>query len=47
MTNSFDQDLVVLGIKRLQNGHAAEELKIAIEEIVNSYQFDKKKIRVC
>lgn len=36
--------LIYLGIKRMKGEHKAENLLLAIEEIVNSYDFDKSKI---
>ena len=41
----FEKELIVIGMVPLVDGHAAEEIKNAIEKIVNSYSFDKYKIR--
>jgi hypothetical protein len=46
LTNgSFDKQIVVLGMVEMKNGHRAEEVKKAIEQVVNQYKFDKRKIR--
>jgi hypothetical protein len=42
---SFDKEIVVLGMAELKKGHRAEEIKTAIETIVNEYKFDKRKIK--
>jgi hypothetical protein len=46
LTNgSFDKQIVVLGMVEMENGHRAEEVKKANEQVVNQYKFDKRKIR--
>ena len=40
MNKSFEREFVVLAVKRLRIGHAAEALKESIESFVNSYKFD-------
>ena len=46
LTNGlFDKEIVVLGMVQMKNGHRAEEIKTAIETIVNEYKFDKRKIK--
>ena len=39
----FSKRVVLIGLNELKNGHPAVETKIAIENIVNEYSFDKKK----
>jgi hypothetical protein len=43
----MERELVVLGVKRMRGGHAAENVKASIEDIVNQYDFDKSNIVVC
>lgn len=42
---SFDKELVIIGMIELKNGHSAVETKNAIESMVNKYNFDKSKIK--
>ena len=41
----FDKELIILGMIELIGGHSAENIQSAIETIVKSYNFDKKKIK--
>jgi len=41
----FNKKLLVLGFTRMPGPHTAENIKIAIESIVNQYNFDKSKIK--
>jgi len=44
ITNSWETELLVIGMVELLDGHSAEEIKIAIEKMINEYDFDKRKI---
>jgi hypothetical protein len=46
INENFERSIIILGLERMRNGHAAEETKQAIEDIVNRYNFDKTKIKV-
>ncbi len=41
---NFEKDCVVIGFKRMEGSHNSENIKSAIEAIINDYQFDKSKI---
>lgn len=45
INNSWEIELIVVGMVEMVNGHSAEEVKIAIEKMVNEYEFDKSKIQ--
>lgn len=45
LTNgAFEKEIIIIGMKVLTKGHAAEEVQEAIEKIVNRYTFDKSKV---
>ncbi len=45
LTNStYDREIFVINMMRLSGRHTAENVKIAIEELVNRFKFDKSKI---
>ena len=41
INSSFEREIIILGMEVMNNGHSAEEVKKAIENIVNKYNFDK------
>ncbi|CAF0959807.1 unnamed protein product [Brachionus calyciflorus] len=43
----LDKEVLILGMIELIGGHSAENIRQAIEAIVNEYDFDKSKIKVC
>ena len=45
MYDTFDKEIVILGISEIVGGHCAENIQLAIEAIVNKYKFDKSKIK--
>jgi len=45
INKSWETELIVIGMVEFPNGHTSEELKIAIEKMVNEYSFDKSNIR--
>jgi hypothetical protein len=42
---NFKKRIVVIGMSKMPGPHNAENIKIAIESIVNTYYFDKRKIK--
>jgi hypothetical protein len=40
----LDREIVVLDMLRMESSHTAENIKLSIETIINSYSFDKNKI---
>lgn len=42
--DDLHQELLILGMERMQGPHNAENIKQIIEKIVNSYSFNKTKI---
>ncbi len=44
MNSLFEQELIIIGMVEIKKGHCAEETKLAIEQVVNKYKFDKKKV---
>ena len=46
LNKNLERETLILGLKRLLEGHSAEKVQKAIEEIVKSYDFDKNKIRM-
>ena len=42
--DEFTKLVILIGLNELKNGHSASETKVAIENIVNEYSFDSKKI---
>jgi len=44
VNNSWETELIVIGMVEMPKGHSAEETQIAIENMVNDYKFDKNKI---
>jgi hypothetical protein len=44
INSSWDTELLVIGMIELLDGHSAEEIKKAIEKMINEYNFDKSKI---
>ena len=44
INSSWEQELIVIGMVELKNGHSAEQLKLNIEYLVNQYNFDKNKV---
>ena len=46
LTNDcFEKEVIVLGFIEVIGGHCAENIKAAIETIVNKYEFDKSKVK--
>ena len=45
INESFEKQLLVIGMEVLNDGHSAESTKLTIEDIINEYSFDKSKIR--
>ena len=45
INDRFDKSLVILGLNQMEEGHTAEKTKDAIENMINKYKFDKRKIR--
>lgn len=41
---SSQKEVIVIGFERMTGRHTAQNVKSAIEKILNSYSFDKKKI---
>ena len=41
----FHREILILGIEKIEGGHSAENIKKAVEMIVNKYKFDKSKIK--
>lgn len=39
----FEREMIIIGIRRIPGAHTAENVKIAVEEIVNSYTNVNKK----
>ena len=44
INNNFEKKAIVIGMMLMPGNHCAENIKIAIEELVNRYSFDKSKI---
>jgi hypothetical protein len=44
INNSWETELIVIGMVELLNGHSAGEIKKSIEKMINEYNFDKSKI---
>ena len=42
--DNFKKDVIIIGFARMIGNHCAENVKTGVENIVNSYQFDKSKI---
>ena len=42
--NSLNQELVVIGMMKTPGKHNSETIKLSVETMVNSYEFDKSKI---
>ena len=40
----FKKDVIIIGFARMIGNHCAENVKVGVENIVNSYKFDKSKI---
>jgi len=38
------KELIVIGFDRMVGNHTAENIKLAIEKLINNYDFDKSKI---
>ena len=49
ISESYQRQLVILGMHEMPDGHSAEETKKSIEFIMNKYKFDKLKIfgKIC
>ncbi len=45
VNSSWETEFIVLGMNEMTKGHTAEEIQIAIENIVNQYDFDNTKIK--
>lgn len=45
INESFEKQLLVIGMEVLNDGHSAESTKKIIEDIINEYKFEKSKIR--
>ncbi|CAF1064463.1 unnamed protein product, partial [Brachionus calyciflorus] len=43
--NNFDKECLVIGFEKMVGPHNAENIKKMIELIVNSYDFDRSKIK--
>ena len=41
----FTKETIVIGLRKMNGAHTAENIKEAVEAIVNQYEFDKSKIR--
>ena len=44
INNEGEKKAIVIGMMLMPGNHCAENIKIAIEELVNRYSFDKSKI---
>lgn len=44
INNNFEKKAIVIGMMLMPGNHCAENIKIAIEKLVNRYSFDKSKI---
>lgn len=44
INSNFEKLLIVVAIHKMDCSHSAENIKIIIEQLVNKYKFDKKKI---
>jgi hypothetical protein len=42
---NFNKKLLFLGLDRMPGPHNAEDIKIAVDKIINQYTFDKSKIK--
>jgi hypothetical protein len=42
---NFNRECCVIGLDRMEGSHNAENIKLAVEKIINQYEFDKKKIK--
>jgi hypothetical protein len=40
----FKKNVIIIGFARMIGTHCAENVKVGVENIVNSYKFDKSKI---
>jgi len=40
---TFDTEILILGMDELLTGHCAENIQESIQKIVNQYSFDKSK----
>ena len=45
MYDTFDKEIIILGISEIVGGHCVENVQLVIEEIVNEYKFNKSKIK--
>ena len=45
INHKFQKKTIVIGMKLMPGAHNAENIAMAIEELVNSYTFDKNKIK--
>ena len=41
ITNQFEKQTIVIGLELMPGSHNAENIKLAIENIVNKYKFNK------
>lgn len=44
MFETFETEILILGMDELLTGHCAENIQESIQKIVNQYAFDKSKI---
>ena len=44
MNKEGKREIMTIGMTRMSGGHCAENIKKAIEEIVNRFVFDKRKL---
>ena len=44
-SKSFESNIVILGMVQLTNGSRSEQIKEAVEAIINGYTFEKSKIK--
>ena len=44
MTESGEREIMTIGMARMPGSHCAENIKLAIEDIVNRFDFDKRKL---
>lgn len=45
INSRFEKRMIIVGMQEIIGGHSAENIKIAIENIVNKFTFNKTKIK--
>lgn len=44
INRDFESETLVIGMELMPGNHSAENIKLAIESIINKFKFDKSKI---